>query len=73
MYRACAFVIGDSLSFGSCEEAHLVPLCLSMLKNASIAPVRIKLSLDIASRSAMRNLVWVILLVAIARAQHKCK
>ncbi|XP_018349576.1 PREDICTED: transferrin-like isoform X2 [Trachymyrmex septentrionalis] len=49
---------------------------LSMLKNAQshqrfnrTKPVRIKLLLDIVSRSAMRNLVWVILLVVAARAQ----
>jgi len=72
IYRVCAFVIGGFLSFGSCEEAHLVPLLLPMLKNGSIVSVRIKLSLDI-SRLAMRNLVWVILFVAVARAQDKCK
>jgi len=32
IYRACAFVIRGFLSFGLCEEAHLVPLLLSMLK-----------------------------------------
>ncbi|XP_011872938.1 PREDICTED: transferrin-like isoform X2 [Vollenhovia emeryi] len=42
-----------------------------MWKNGSIASVRIKLSLDIASKSAMRNLVWVLLFVAAARAQYK--
>lgn len=67
------FVIGGFLSFGSCEEAHLVPLLPYMLRSDSIAPVRIKLSMDIASRSTMRNLVWVILLVAAARAQQTCK
>ncbi|XP_011169617.2 transferrin [Solenopsis invicta] len=42
-----------------------------MLRNRSIAPVRIKRSLDIVSRSAMRNLVWIILFVAAARAEYK--
>ncbi|KAL0133776.1 hypothetical protein PUN28_001030 [Cardiocondyla obscurior] len=66
----CACYQGFLISFGSCEEAHLVPLLPSALKNGSIAPVHIKPLLDIASRSAMRNLVWVYLLIAAARAEY---
>nr|XP_012214970.1 PREDICTED: transferrin-like [Linepithema humile] len=54
------------------QTAHLVPLSLSMLRTDSTS-VCIKLSLDIAFRSAMRNIVWVILLVAVARAQPRYK